>query len=303
MIKKLLLKYNNFPLLIIAAIVMIFSGFCASLTAALVRFTSQDLHPFQIAFFRSFLVIPLVAPLIYKNSFRIIKTTKPTLTLIRSLSGSGAMLFFFYGISITELSKAQSLAFTIPIFATLLAILVFKEVVGIRRWSAMIVGFFGVLIVLRPDLDITIGPICVLIACILWSTSLLIAKKLTETDNNISITFWQSAGVIPLSLIAALFVWEWINIQQFALLCLITFVSTLAQLSLNFALKRGEISFLLPLDYLRLLWAVWLGYIMFGEIPLQNIWIGGTIIVAATTYISIRENYKASILKKFEPKI
>ena len=298
MIKKLLLKYNNFPLLIIAAIVMIFSGFCASLTAALVRFTSQDLHPFQIAFFRSFLVIPLVAPLIYTNSFRIIKTTKPTLTLVRSLSGSGAMLFFFYGISITELSKAQSLAFTIPIFATLLAILVFKEVVGIRRWCAMIVGFFGVLIVLRPDLNITIGPICVLIACVLWSISLLIAKKLTETDNNISITFWQSAGVIPLSLIAALFVWEWINIQQFALLCIITFVSTLAQLSLNFALKRGEISFLLPLDYLRLLWAVWLGYIMFGEIPLQNIWIGGTIIVVATTYISIRENYKASLVKK-----
>ena len=95
MIKKLLLKYNNFPLLIIAAIVMIFSGFCASLTAALVWFTSQELHTFQIAFFRSFLVIPLVAPLIYKNSFKIIKTTKPTLTLIRSLSGSGAMLFFF----------------------------------------------------------------------------------------------------------------------------------------------------------------------------------------------------------------
>ena len=298
MIKKLLNSFNNFPLLIIAAIVMIFSGFCASLTAALVRFSSQDLHPFQIAFFRSFLVIPLVAPLIYKNNFTIIKTTKPTLTLIRSFSGSGAMLFFFYGISITELSKAQSLAFTIPIFATLLAILVFKEVVGIRRWCAMIVGFFGVLIVLRPDLNITIGPICVLIACVLWSISLLIAKKLTETDNNISITFWQSAGVIPLSLIAALFVWEWINIQQFALLCIITFVSTLAQLSLNFALKRGEISFLLPLDYLRLLWAVWLGYIMFGEIPLQNIWIGGTIIVVATTYISIRENYKASLAKK-----
>ena len=298
MIKKLLKNFNNFPLIILAAIVMIFSGFCASLTAALVRLSSQDLHPFQIAFFRSFLVIPLVAPLIYKNSFALIKTTKPTLTFIRSLSGSGAMLFFFYGISITELSKAQSLAFTIPIFATLLAILVFKEVVGIRRWSAMTVGFFGVLIVLRPDLNITIGPICVLIACVLWSTSLLIAKKLTETDDNISITFWQSAGVIPLSLVAALFVWEWISVQQFTLLCIITFVSTLAQLSLNFALKRGEISFLLPLDYLRLLWAVWLGYIMFGEIPLQNIWIGGTIIVAATTYISIRENYKASLVKK-----
>ena len=152
------------------------------------------------------------------------------------------------------------------IFATLLAILTLKEVVGLRRWGAMFFGFVGVIIVLRPDLNVSTGPVCVLAACVLWSISLLLAKKLTETDGNISITFWQSAGVIPLSLIAALFVWEWINIQQFALLCLITFVSTLAQLSLNFALKRGEISFLLPLDYLRLLWAVWLGYIMLSLI-------------------------------------
>ena len=296
MIKKVTIFFKSFPLLIVI-LVFIFSGFCASMAAALVRLASQDLHPFQIAFFRSFLVIPMVVPIIFKNSFSIIKTTKPVFTLFRSLSGSGAMLLFFYGISLTELSKAQSLAFTIPIFATLLAIITFKEVVGIRRWGAMGFGFFGVLIVLRPDLEISIGPVCVLIACVLWSISLLLAKKLTETDNNISITFWQSAGVIPLSLIAALSVWDWINIQQFVLLCLIALVSTLAQLALNFALKRGEISFLLPLDYLRLIWAVWLGFIMFDEVPLQNIWIGGTIIVAATTYISIRENYIVNLDK------
>ena len=175
MIKKVIFFFKSFPLLIVI-LVFIFSGFCASMAAALVRLTSQDMHPFQIAFFRSFLVIPMVVPIIYKNSFSIIKTTKPVFTLFRSLSGSGAMLLFFYGISLTELSKAQSLAFTIPIFATLLAIIAFKEVVGIRRWGAMGFGFFGVLIVLRPDLEISIGPVCVLIACVLWSISLLIAK-------------------------------------------------------------------------------------------------------------------------------
>ena len=118
-----------------------------------------------------------------------------------------------------------------------------------------------------------------------------IAKKLTETDGNISITFWQSAGVIPITFIAAIFVWDGINGKQLFLVSLITIVATIAQFSLNYALKRGEISFLLPLDYLRLIWAVWLGYIMFSEIPLNNIWIGGTIIVASTTYIGIRENY------------
>jgi drug/metabolite transporter (DMT)-like permease len=97
--------------------------------------------------------------------------------------------------------------------------------------------------------------------------------------------------VIPITFIAAIFVWDGINGKQLFLVSLITIVATIAQFSLNYALKRGEISFLLPLDYLRLIWAVWLGYIMFSEIPLNNIWIGGTIIVASTTYIGIRENY------------
>ena len=139
------------------------------------------------------------------------------------------MLCFFYGISLTELSKAQSLAFTIPIFATLLAILTLKEVVGLRRWGAMFFGFVGVIIVLRPDLNVSIGPVCVLAACVLWSISLLLAKKLTETDGNISITFWQSAGVIPITFIAAILVWDGINGKQLFLVSLITIVATIAQ--------------------------------------------------------------------------
>ncbi len=291
MINKVLNAFNAFPIVFIAGLFMIFSGVCASLTAAFVRLASQEMHPFQIAFFRTVLVVPLIAPIIIKNNLSVIRTNYPFLTFIRGIVGRGAMLFFFYGISLTELSKAQALAFTIPIFATLLAIIFFNELVGFRRWSAMIIGFIGALIVLRPDLNISIGPVFVIIACILWSISVLLAKKLTETDTNLSITFWQSVGIIPLSFLASIFVWQWINLYQFLLLLLITLVGTLAQLSLNSALKRGKISFVLPLDYLRLIWAVTLGYIMFGEIPLQTVWVGGTIIVVATTYIGIRENY------------
>ena len=291
MIDKVLNAFNTLPIVFIAGLFMIFSGVCASLTASFVKLASQEMHPFQIAFFRTALVIPLIAPIIIKNNLSVIRTNYPFITFIRGIVGSGAMLFFFYGISLTELSKAQALAFTIPIFATLLAIIFFNELVGFRRWSAMLLGFIGALIILRPDLNISIGPVFVIIACLLWSTSVLLAKKLTESDTNVSITFWQSVGIIPLSFLASIFVWQWINLHQFLLLIFITFTGTLAQLSLNSALRRGKISFILPLDYLRLIWAVTLGYIMFGEIPLQTVWIGGTIIVAATTYIGIRENY------------
>ena len=97
---------NKSSILILATIVMIVSGFCASLAAALVRLASQDLHPFQIAFLRSVLIIPLLSPLIFKFKIDIIKTQRQLLTFYRCISGSGAMLCFFYGISLTELSKA-----------------------------------------------------------------------------------------------------------------------------------------------------------------------------------------------------
>ena len=89
---------NKSSILILATIVMIVSGFCASLAAALVRLASQDLHPFQIAFFRSVLIIPLLSPLIFKFKIDIIKTERPLLTFYRCISGSGAMLFFFMGL-------------------------------------------------------------------------------------------------------------------------------------------------------------------------------------------------------------
>ena len=102
------------------------------------------------------------------------------------------MLCMFYGLSITELAKATALMFTVPIFATILAIIFLKEIVGIRRWLAMCVGFIGALIVLRPDVELGFGPLLILCASLMWSSSMLMAKKLTQTDTTVSITFWQA---------------------------------------------------------------------------------------------------------------
>ena len=269
---------------------MISSGICASLVQTLVKFTAQqNVHPFQIAFIRSILVIPLLLPFFIAKGINNLKTKHPKLTFLRSIIGSIAVILFFYGLSITEIAKTQALVFIVPIFASILAIIFLNEKVGIRRWIAMAFGFLGAMIVLQPNIQVDLGPTCILIACFFWSASVLINKYLTKSDTNSSIVFWQAIGVLPATFIISIPVWKWLSIENFMFLLIIAIIGTLTHFLLTSALKRGDVSFLLPFDYLRLIWSILLGFYIFQEIPSNNVWTGGIIIIFSTMYISYRE--------------
>lgn len=272
-----------------AVLFMVLSGIFATTMHCLIRFATEENHPFEVAFFRTIFVLLIFLPVVIKNGFKSLKPNNIKLQFFRALIGSVAMLCMFYGLSITELAKATALMFTVPIFATILAIIFLKEVVGIRRWSAMFVGFFGALIVLRPDIELEFGQLLILCGSLMWSSSVLMAKKLTQTDNTLNITFWQAAGLIPATFILATQVWEWPSLSQLFMFLLIAIAGTLTHWFLNEALKRAEISVLLPLDYLRLIWSVSLGFIFFSETPTAGLWLGAALILGASTYIGIRQ--------------
>ena len=271
---------------------MIFSGFFATTMHCLIRFATEDHHPFEVAFFRTIFVLIIFLPLVARNGISSLKSNNIKLQTVRAIVGSVAMLCMFYGLSITELAKATALMFTVPIFATILAILFLKEIVGIRRWLAMIVGFTGAVIVLRPDVELGFGPLLILCASLMWSSSMLMAKTLTKTDSISSITFWQAAGLIPATFILAIPVWQWPNLSQLFMFLMIAIAGTLVHWFLNEALKRAEISALLPLDYLRLIWSVSMGFIFFNELPHAGLWFGAALILGASTYIGIRQAQK-----------
>ena len=277
---------------VLAVFFMIFSGLFATSMHCLIRFATEENHPFEVAFFRTIFVLIIFLPVVAKNGFNSLKPYNIKLQTYRALVGSVAMLCMFYGLSITELAKATALMFTVPIFATILAIIFLKEIVGIRRWSAMFVGFTGALIVLRPDVQLGLGPLLILCGSLLWSSSVLMAKKLTQTDNTMTITFWQAAGLIPATFILATQVWEWPTMNQLFMFLLIAIAGTMTHWFLNEALKRAEISALLPLDYLRLIWSVSLGFIFFDELPHAGLWLGAALILGASTYIGIRQSKK-----------
>ena len=286
-------KKNNlskiFTPSILAILFMVLSGIFATSMHCLIRFATEENHPFEVAFFRTIFVLLIFLPFVVKNGFKTLKPNNIKLQSYRAIIGSVAMLCMFYGLSITELAKATALMFTVPIFATILAIIFLKEVVGIRRWSAMFIGFFGALIVLRPDIELGFGPLLILCGSLMWSSSVLMAKKLTQTDSTLSITFWQAAGLIPATFILATQVWQWPNLNQLFMFLLIAIAGTLTHWFLNEALKRAEISALLPLDYLRLIWSVSLGFIFFNEIPPAGLWLGAALILGASTYIGVRQ--------------
>tara|TARA_B110000196_G_scaffold174750_1_gene149878 strand:- start:290 stop:1198 length:909 start_codon:yes stop_codon:yes gene_type:complete len=274
---------NGIGLMIIATVLF-------SIMHASIKFMSTSMHPFEIAFFRNLFGLLVIAPWFIKYGFNPLKTKKIKLHVARSLFNVIAMMSFFYSLSIAPLADVASLAFTAPLFASILAVIFLKEIVGIKRGIAIAFGFIGALIVVDPIYSsINNGHLLVLLSASVWSVSLIIIKILGRTESSVTITSYMVIIMIPLSAIAAYFFWETPTLKDLFFLMLIGISGTSAQMLLAQALRQGDTSIIMPFDFLKLIWAVAIGYLFFFEVPSINIWIGSMIIFLSTLYIAYRE--------------
>jgi drug/metabolite transporter (DMT)-like permease len=290
---------NNIPSSLFAISLMIISGLFFVLMHSAVKYLSKEVHIFEIAFFRCALVIFVLAPIIFQQGKKIFKTKQPKVQFLRITTNSVAMLCFFYGISTTPLAQLTTLGFTVPIFATILAVIFMKEKIRLRRTTALIVGFIGTIIVMRPDISIELGALLIIFSSFLWSICLIFIKKLTDTDSAVTISLYFGIGMIPATFALAFPVLEMIDLRQFIILIFIAITGTLAQTIMNSALEKGELALLLPFDFLRLIWSVLIGYALFSEEPTITLWLGGFLIIGSTSYIAWRE----ATLKKVDEKL
>tara|TARA_B110000305_G_C19311840_1_gene574358 strand:- start:458 stop:1087 length:630 start_codon:yes stop_codon:yes gene_type:complete len=206
------------------------------------------------------------------------------------------MLLFFFGLSITPISIVTSLNFIAPVFATALAIIFLKEKLTPLRSFGLIIGFLGVLIILKPGFSINIGGLFILLSALSWSISLIFIKKLTKTDSAVTISLYAGVGMMPATFLAAYPHLQILNTNQFLIILFISISGTLAQTLLNSALKRGELSFLLPLDFLKLVWSVLIGLAIFDETTSASLWLGGLFIIVASTLVVKSDSGKNKIL-------
>ena len=277
------------------AALMILSG--GSLTAmhSVVRYLSSDIHPFEVAFFRNIFGFLALSPLFVRHGLGLLRVRRPKLQALRGLTGITAMLCWFYGLSLVPLTEATALSFTNAIFGSIIAAIFLKEQLSRQRLGAIVFGFLGILVIVRPGLvEWNFGTFLVLIAAVCWGASVVVVKELSRTDSPASIVAWFGIQLSILSFPFAFLFWSWPIMTDYFWLGLMGILGTLGHLAMTRSLKLMDSAVVFPLEFTRLLWAGLFGYLFFSELPDIWTWLGASIIVISTFFFLRRESRLSS---------
>ena len=264
-----------------------------ALMASSVKYLSNDLHPIIICFYRCLLGLILISPFIIKNNFRALKSKNIKLQFSRVMINIFSMIFWFSAIGIMQFEKAAALGFTTPLFTTILAIIVLKEKIRFHRTAALLIGFLGILVIVRPGyVPLELGAVFILASAFSFSFVLIIIKKLSAIDSSQTIIFYHLLLSTPVFFIFSLFYWETVNLNQLLIFTLMGASGLLSHWCLTQAFKLSDTTFVMPLQFTKLIWASLIGFFIFTERPDMWTWFGGIIIFISVVYIAYREAFK-----------
>ena len=275
------------------ALLAIGATFFGSFMGASVKLLSDDLHPIIICFYRCVMGLILITPFVVRNNFKALQTDNMRLQIFRALINIISMICWFSAIGMMHLEKATALGFTTPLFTTILAVLMLGEVIRFHRTAALLLGFFGIIIIIRPGyLPFEFGTLLMLIASFSFSLVLIFVKKLSATDSSLTIIFYHLLFMTPIFFILSLFFWENISFYQLIVFTLMGGAGLLSHWCLAQAFKMSDTTFVMPLQFTKLIWASLIGLFIFSEQPDIWTWIGGVVIFISVVYITYREAFK-----------
>ena len=275
------------------ALLAIGATFFGSFMGACVKLLSDDLHPIIICFYRCLMGLIIITPFIAKNNFQALQTDNMRLQILRALINIISMICWFTAIGMMHLEKATALGFTTPLFTTILAVIVLGEVIRFHRTAALLFGFIGILIIIRPGyMPFEFGTILMLIASFSFSFVLIFVKKLSATDSSLTIIFYHLLYMTPAFFILSLFYWQSISFNQLIIFSLMGSSGLLSHWCLAQAFKMSDTTFVMPLQFTKLIWASLIGLFIFAEQPDIWTWIGGVIIFISVVYITYREAFR-----------
>ena len=283
-------RFDSLPPITRAACWVVLSGFCATFMNVIVRDAARELHPFEITFFRCLFGFAVLIPWIVKVGPSALKTRKKVYYTLRAFVSLVSMLSWFYGITLVPLATATALNFTSPLFATLGAALILHEAVRLRRWSALAAGFLGVLVILRPGVE-ALNPYALVIvfSAMTGGMNVVTVKFLARTESPTAIVTYLMLFLTPLSLVPALFVWQWPSLAAIGWMVLLGGLGTLSHLSMVRGYGLVDASACAPFEFLRLPFAAFLGYALFQEVTDLWTWVGAIAIAASAIYVARRE--------------
>ena len=256
------------------------------------KYLSTEMHFILVVWGRYFFMLLISIPLAILFFRKDLKFPKSiSVQLWRSFFLFLSTVFFFYAISLISLAEALTLSFVAPIIVTILSIFLLNEKVGLHRWSAVIVGFIGVIVIIRPGfIEFNFASFAALAAGVTYAFYIIYTRKLSFTDSPIvTLIFTGVIGCIFISLIVPFF-WANLNLHQILFLVLLASIGTLGHFLIILSLRLGEASKLAPLGYFEISTNILVGYIFFDDLPDVWIYSGLALIVLSGIYIFIREN-------------
>ena len=257
------------------------------------KYLSADLPIMQITWARYFFTVVFTLPIMFFFfNKQLVWSDKPKLQILRGLILLFANICFFYSISVIALAKALTLAFIAPLIVTAFSPLLLGEKVGLKRWTAVVIGFIGSLVVIRPGfLEINLASVSALGTGFLYGFYLIITRKLSTSDNPLlTLLITGMVGAVLVSLIIP-FYWVKPTINQWSIMAGIGIFACIGHLFLILSLKYADASKLAPLGYTEIIPNVLIGYYFFSEIPDSWTYLGLVIIVLSGLYISRREKF------------
>jgi len=286
-------RYQNNNLLGIA--LMLLATLLFAIMDALAKWlVTADVSPIQVIAIRSWMItlfIPMT--LLARGELSQLSTSQPLRHLARGTIGALAPLSFFSALKSLPLADASVIFFSAAFILTAASALILKERVGIHRWSAVVVGFVGVVIAMQPGGGGDLGAcLLVLLAATIYSMIFIWGKQLSDRDSVIALVFSLHLGM---GLVAtALLPWVWVPVTPRMLgeLALMACFALAAHYLFAAAFVRAEVSVLAPFEYSMLIWAVAIGFLVWGDMPASEVWLGAALIIVAGIYVAQRESLR-----------
>lgn len=267
--------------------------------AALLK-SAEGIPPGQLAFFRSFFaILPVVVFLIWRRELRTgVKTKYPLRHLARGLAGTAGMMFGFFALTRLPFPEAVTINYATPLIIVIISALFLDEIVRLYRWSAVVLGLVGVLIISWPRLTLLtsgldpaagLGVGGALLGCLFSAIAMVQVRKLVHTEKSATIVFYFSISSTIISLATLPF--GWVMPSASAMLCLVGagIAGGIAQILLTESYRHADMSVIAPFEYTSLVFSVGIGFFAFGDVPTWQMLIGGIIVVGSGLFVIFRE--------------
>ncbi|OUR75371.1 EamA family transporter [Alphaproteobacteria bacterium 46_93_T64] len=257
---------------------------------SVIRYLGSNVPNIEAAFIRYLFGTLLTLPMLIRHWPRRMSPLTVKLYTIRSLVHAGGVMLWFFAMARIPVAEVTAIGYASPIFIAIGAGLFLGEKLRARRIIGIAFGFIGTMIILRPGFqELNLGQIAQLCATPLFAVSFLLAKKLTETESSIMIVGMVSLGCTIATLPGAILQWQSPTYEELGWLLLTAIFATAGHYAITRALQAAPITVTQPIGFLQLIWAIIVGYFLFGEAIDHFVLLGGAIVVGATTYISHRE--------------